>query len=92
MPESKRPTSKIIPSKKVVVIELTTVKSSTGIQYITEKKQEIGKIVAIGEGKKPVEMKIGDIIAFRRYGEDKLSIDGREYLFVTFADCLGVLK
>lgn len=92
MPEPKRSSSKIIPSKKVVVIELVGVKSSAGIEYITEKKQEIGKIVAIGEGKKPVEMKIGDVIVFRKFGEDKLLLGGKEFLFVTFPDILAVLK
>ena len=92
MSEPRRSASKIIPAKKVVVIELVEIKSSTGIEYVTEKKQETGKVIAIGEGKKPVEMKIGDTIAFRKFGEDKLVLGGKECLFVTFADCLGVIK
>ena len=69
-----RPTSKIIPAKKVVVIEPMGLKSSSDIEYVSEKKQETGKIVAIGAGIRPLEMKIGDVIVFRRFGEDKLLI------------------
>lgn len=90
--ESKKTASKIIPAKKVVLIESVEVKSSTGIEYVQEKKQETGKVVAIGEGKKPVEMKVGDTIVFRKFGEDKLFFEGRELLFVTFPDILGVIK
>ncbi len=89
--KSKRRT-KITPSKKVVLIEMTEIKSGSEIEYVTEKKQETGKVVAIGEGKLPVKMKVGDTIAFRKFGEDKILIDGTEYLFVTFADCLGVIR
>ena len=83
---------RITPSKKVVLIQMTEIKSTSGLEYVTEKKQETGKIIAIGAGARPVTMKIGDTIAFRRYGEDKLLVDGREYLFVTFPDILGVIK
>ena len=84
--------SKIIPAKKVVVIELIVLKTTSSIEYPTEKKQETGKVIAIGEGKLPVKMKIGDTIVFRKFGEDKLILDGKELLFVTFPDILAVIK
>ena len=83
---------KIIPAKKVVLIEPVKVKSKSGLEYVSEKKQETGKVIAIGLGVRPVMMKVGDLIAFRRYGEDKLFLDGKEFMFVTFADILGVIK
>ena len=88
----KETSSKIIPAKKVVVIELVDVRTSGAIEYVHEKTQETGKVVVVGEGKQPVPMSVGDVIAFRRYGEDKLFINNKEYLFVTFADVLGVIK
>ena len=88
----KQTTPSVIPTKKVVLIELTEIKSSSGLEYVTEKKQETGKVVAIGNGVMPVKMKVGDTIVFRKFGEDKLFIDGKEYLFVTFADVLGTIK
>ena len=88
----KETASKIIPAKKVVVIEVVDVKTSSRIEYVQEKKQEVGKVIAIGGGKLPVEMKVGDTIAYRKFGEDSLFIDGKVYLFVTFADILGLIK
>ena len=84
--------AKIIPAKKVVVVQLVELKSSSAIDYVQEKKQETGKVVVVGKGERPVPMKKGDTIAFRKFGEDKLLIDGKEYLFVTFPDVLGVIK
>ena len=84
--------AKIIPAKKVVVVQLVEVKSSSKIEYVQEKKQETGKVVAVGEGKMPIAMKKGDTIAFRKFGEDKLWLDGEEYLFVTFQDVLGKIQ
>ncbi|MCK4824237.1 hypothetical protein KA005_51270, partial [bacterium] len=69
--ESKRQTN-ITPSKKVVLIEMTEIKTGSGLEYVSEKKQEIGNIIAIGEGKQPVLMEVGDTIVFRKFGEDKL--------------------
>jgi len=92
MSEPKRSTSKIIPAKKVVIIENTTLKADSVIDWVTEKKQEIGKVIAVGKGKLPIDIKKGDIIAFRRFGEDKLFFEGKEIMFVTFPDILAKLK
>ena len=47
-----------------------------------EKSQETGTVVAIGKGKSPVEdLKVGDLVAYRQFGESKLYIEGKEYLF-----------
>jgi len=37
-------------------------------------------------------MKVGDIIAYRKYGESKFYIKGKSVLFVTFQDILGVIN
>ena len=81
----------ITPARKVVLIESIEIKAGKIVEAVTEKNQEVGKVVAIGEGKLPVKMKVGDVIAYRRYGESKLFYEGKEYLFVTFQDILGKL-
>jgi len=89
---------KILPAKKIVVLEpikLTEIGVDKGIAVAEEKAPEIGKVIAIGEaGKKglPVKMKVGDIIAYRRYGESKFWIGSKRRLFVSFDDVLGVIK
>ena len=82
----------ILPSKKIVLIEPIEIKTGQKIEWVSEKKQETGKVVAVGEGKTPVKMKVGDIIAYRRFGEDKLYYEGKAYLFVTFPDILAVIQ
>ena len=84
--------SSIIPARKVIVIEPIQVKTGNTIEIVTEKKQETGKIVAIGEGTRPLKMKKGDIVAYRRFGEDKLYLEGKAYLFVGFNDLLGIIR
>ena len=82
----------IKPAKKIVVIEPIQVKTGKTIELVSEKKQETGKVVAIGEGKIPLAVKIGDTIAYRRFGEDKLYLKGKEFLFVSFDDLLGKIE
>lgn len=52
-------------------------------------QQTVGEIVAVGPGKRskkgkrrPVEAKIGDIVAFSDSCSRKVDIDGEDYLFI----------
>lgn len=83
---------KILPAKKIVVLEPTELEASGGLITVEEKKPEFGTIIAIGEGKKPVKMKKGDIVAYRKYGESKFFFGTKQRLFVAFEDILGVIK
>lgn len=60
-----------------------------------EKKPELGIVYAVGkvgkESEMPLEMKIGDIIVFRRYADNRIFIEGKEYNFINFKDVVGVL-
>lgn len=79
------------PARKVVVCEEVKQRTSSGIVMVEEdKKPELGKIIAIGEGKLPVDMKIGDIIVFRRYTDNRINIAGRTYNLIEFRDILAV--
>jgi chaperonin GroES len=90
---------KIKPSKKIAVIEsirLEDVSFGNGLVAVSEKQPELGRIIEIGIPDKkegmPVDMKVGDIVAYRRYGETKIFMGGKEYLFVSFDDILGVIQ
>lgn len=92
----------IIPTERTVVIKPHKVQEGKIIDRISEKKQETGKVVAIGASghfdnatPRPFfnpKIKIGDIIAYRRFGDDRLFLKGKEYLFVKFEDILGIIK
>lgn len=90
---------KIKPSKKIAVIKsirLEDVNFGGGLVAVSEKQPELGVVVEVGIPDKkegmPVDMKVGDIVAYRRYGETKIFMGGIEHLFVDFADILGVIE
>ena len=63
-----------------------------------EKPQE-GKVLAVGpgrfddEGDKriPLDISVGDVVVFSKYGGTELKYDGTEYLLLSARDVLAVL-
>lgn len=86
--------TKIVASKKVVVCitAKATVSKSGLILNNAENKPETGEVIVIGEGKLPVSFKVGDVIVFRRYTDNRINVGGVEYNFVQFKDVLGVVS
>ena len=75
-------------------------KSSGGL-YIPdsakEKPQE-GKVVASGPGRvtddgklQAMEVKVGDLVLFEKYGGSKLKLEGTEYIIIREDEVLGIL-
>lgn len=87
---------KINPAEKFVIcteVKDSLTKSSIALAYEKAKdKPELGIIVAIGAGKQPVKMQVGDTIAFERYVDNRISIGGKKYNFVKFEHIVGVVK
>jgi len=93
--------NKVTPSERIILIEPTDVKSGGGIEYVSEKRQEVGKIIEIGspghmeDGRQrecPFKAEIGDTVVYRRFGKDQLLFEGKVYLFIGFDDVVGVIK
>ena len=85
---------KIIPSKDVVALTtegVWTLASQGKIEVVEKNQPEIGKVIAMGHSKPPVPLKVGDVIAYRKFGEFKFWISGKETIFVKFEDILAVL-
>ena len=92
----------IIPADRIVVLIPADIALSTNpIIAVVEKTQpEIGKVIALGgagyyDAGKPRPMpkiSVGDTIAYRKYGESKFWIKGKQTIFVSFDDILGVIK
>jgi len=62
-------------------------------------KPMIGKVIAIGPGKKndkgeiaPMNVKIGDTVLFKKYGPDEIEIDGKKLLVGDEDDILAILN
>ena len=64
----------------------------------TEKKAQ-GEVISIGPGKllengqrAQMEVKIGEVILYKKWGGDEVKVDGQEYKIITQEDVLAVLK
>ena len=64
-----------------------------------KERPEQGKVVAVGPGKKtdegkvvPLEVKVGDVVLFTKYGPNEVKIEETEYLIAREEDILGILE
>lgn len=64
-----------------------------------KEKPERGEILAVGPGKRgengearPMSVKVGDKVMFKKYSPDEIKIDNEEYLLVSENDILAVLE
>lgn len=63
-----------------------------------EEKPEKGEVIAVGKGKildegkhRPLEIKVGDKIIFKKYSPDEIKIDDQEYLILEEDDVLAII-
>lgn len=80
--------------------EEKTTKSGIVLPETAEKEKPIkGKVLAVGPGKvmengsvKPMSVKVGDEVLFKKYGPDEVEIDGVKYLVGDEEDILAVIE
>jgi len=65
---------------------------------VEKKRQEQGKVIAVGAGKLdangkrvPLEVKKGNIVIFAKYGPNEVKVDGKDYLIAREDDILAVI-
>ena len=63
-----------------------------------KEKPEKGKIVAVGSGRLKddgtriaLEVKVGDVVFFKKYSPDEIKVDDKEYLILSESDILAIL-
>ena len=63
-----------------------------------EKPQE-GEVIAVGPGRVddsgnriPVDVKVGDVVIYSRYGGTEVKYDGQEFLILSSRDVLAVVE
>ncbi len=95
---------KIKPLSDFVLIEPETqeAKTQSGIllpDTADKEKPEMGKVVAIGSGKKtpegkilPIDVKVGDVVFFTKYGPTEIEIDKKKYLIAREEDILAIIE
>jgi chaperonin GroES len=64
-----------------------------------EKPQE-GEVLAVGPGRRseqtgeviPLDVKVGDIVVYSKYGGTEIAVDGEDLLILTSRDVLATVK
>ena len=76
-------------------------KTASGL-YISsgaQEKPQRGEVIAVGAGKLddkgeriPVDVKVGDVVIYGKYGGTEIKIDGEEYLLMRDSDIYAVVE
>lgn len=75
-----------------------TTKSGLVIPDTAKEKPQRGEIIAVGPGKHedgklvPMEVKVGDIVIYSKYGGTDVKIEGEEYLILSERDILAIVE
>lgn len=75
-------------------------KTKSGILLASSAKEKpsIGKVIAVGPGKKhdgkviPMDVKVGDKVAYSKYSPTEIKIDDEEYLVISESDVLCIVE
>ena len=77
-------------------------KTKSGIiipDTVDKERPEMGKVIAVGEGKVtdegktiPPKVKVGQTVLFSKYGPDEIKIGDEEYLVVSESNILAIIK
>ena len=69
-------------------------KTASGIiipETAQEKTQQAG-VVAVGDDKEKIKVKVGERVIYDKYAGNQVKIDGEEYLVVKAADVIAVIE
>ena len=76
-------------------------KTASGL-YISsgaQEKPQRGEVIAVGAGKLddkgeriPVDVKVGDVVIYGKYGGNEVKIDGEEYLLMRDSDIYAIIE
>lgn len=93
----------IVPlADRVIVAPMTEEKTKSGIiipDTANKERPERGTVLAVGRGKMgednkpiPLEVKVGDIVIFSKYGPDEIKLEGTEYYILREDQILAIIK
>ena len=76
-----------------------TTASGLYISSGAQEKPQRGEVIAVGAGKLddkgeriPVDVKVGDVVIYGKYGGNEVKIDGEEYLLMRDSDIYAVVE
>ena len=96
-------TTKLRPLSDYLLVEPvekeTALPSGIIIPDSVKEKPQQGKVIAVGPGRRdedgdrvPMEVKVGDIVMYKKWGGTETKIDGKEMLLVKEEDILAVVE
>lgn len=77
-----------------------TTASGLVIPDTAKEKPQQGEVIAVGEGRwddagtnrVPVDVKVGDIVVYSKYGGTEITVDGDDVLILNARDVLAIVK
>lgn len=94
---------KLQPLSDRLIVEAVTENEVTkaGIilpETIDKEKPERGRVIAMGPGKMmddgkrlAMDVKVGDMVIFKKYAPDEIKIDGKDYLILSESDIMAIV-
>jgi chaperonin GroES len=77
----------------------TTTASGIVIPDTAKEKPQEGKVLAVGPGRYteqgtriPVDVSVGDVVIYSKYGGTEIKYDGEEYLILSARDVLAIVN
>lgn len=73
-------------------------KSGIVLPDTAKEKPQQGEVIAVGPGRYedgnrvPMEVKVGDIVIYSKYGGTEVKIEGEEFVILTSRDILAVVE
>ncbi len=72
--------------------EETTTKSGLVLPDTAKEKPQRGEVVAIGDDKDMITVKVGDKVLFPKYTGTEFKIENEDYLVIESGDLLAIVK
>lgn len=76
-----------------------TLKGGILLPDSAKKKQETGKVIAVGPGKttedgtvRSMEIKVGDVILMDKYSGQEVTLDGEEFVIITEDHIIAIIN
>ncbi|MCH3916398.1 MAG: co-chaperone GroES [Spirochaetia bacterium] len=87
---------KIRPLGARILVKMEEVKKQTAsgiyIPQSAQEKTQIANVMAVGDDKDAIKVKVGDKVLHDKYAGTQVKIDGEEYLIINMDDVLGVVE
>ncbi len=87
---------------KIVIKVIEETETTTGgiiLPDSAREKPQKGKVISVGGGrtldngnKEPMEVNVGEVVLFTKYGGSDIKFEGTEYKILSIRDVLGIIE